>query len=102
MNRIHAALVVSLCALPLAAQSQWEIYQGRAVIARQVLVRLRVPSQAATDALRQALDADSVRQIGGTSGPHVFHSRSQSAAQLVTSLAGRSDLQLVEPDFVVR
>src|ERR1044071_9345668 len=100
MKRVLYPLVVFFCALPLAAQ--WENYQGRTVVARQVFVKLRAPSQAAVDTVSRLLDADSVRQVGGASGPLLYHSKSQNATQLMTALTARSDLQYAEPDFIVK
>src|SRR5712671_4991985 len=100
MKRVSLTVFVFFGAFPLAAQ--WENYQGKTVVARQVFVKLRAPTPIATDIVSRLLDADSVRQVGGASGPLLYHSKSQNAAQLMTSLAGRTDLQYAEPDFVVQ
>jgi hypothetical protein len=103
LKRIFRPTIGILCALPLAAQTiATENYQGRTVAANSVMVKLHTNSQAAVDSLRQALNADSVRQVGGSSGPLLFHSQSQNATQLMMSLTGRIDLDYAEPDYVIK
>jgi len=64
------------------------------VVARQVFVRLRgaEPPPPPTRSARHSTPT-AFRQVGGASGPLLYHSRSQSSAQLLTSLAIRADLQ---------
>ena len=66
------------------------------------LVKLHSVTTAAIANVAQALNADSVRRVGGPSGPLVFHSPSQNATQLMMSLTGRTDLDYAEPDYLVK
>jgi subtilisin family serine protease len=102
LKRLARLTFAAVCALPLAAQPTTDTYQGHVVAANQILVKLRSPTQSAIAGLTQALNADSVRQVGGSSGPLLFHSKSQNATQLMMSLTGRTDLEFAEPDYVVK
>jgi len=50
---------------------------------------------------QQLLDADSVRQIGGPSGPHLFHSRSRAVGNLIAAAASQGEILYAEPDYIL-
>src|SRR5262249_55885384 len=74
---------------------------GKPAIASEVLLKFRTPTPAAISSLQTLLDADSARQVGGATGPYVFHSRSKDVTQLVTLLASHGELVYIEPNYVM-
>lgn len=104
------AAVVSACLLasssPAAAQApraprfDVEAVNGRDVVAREVLVRLRADSAQTRGRLASLVDAQSVTRIGRSSLYRV-RSRSLGAAALVAAMRGQADVAYVEPNFVV-
>jgi len=99
---LRLSSVLVLCAFSGFAQRPSEIYNGRSVAEARVIVKLRSPSANTIALFQQLLDADSVRQIGGASGPHLFHSRSRAVTALVTAVLARSEALYVEPDYILR
>src|SRR5437588_5498441 len=97
-NRCLLLGALLIGAAALYGQKPTETYQGRPAIAQQVLVKLRVPNAAAVQTIQQILHADSVHQVGGAFGPHVFHSRDLSLPVQLALLAGRSEIASLEPD----
>src|SRR5207237_9310527 len=72
---------------------------GRYAAANHVIVKFRTPpSSAELSQLKQDVDADWDRQLSGIRA-HLLHSRSKHAAELMAQLAGRADLEYVEPDY---
>ena len=96
--RVVIALVT--CAASALAQRPSEIYNGREVGAGRVIVRLRTPSPDNIARYRQLFDADTVEQIGGQTGPMVFHSASREVRALMSTVAGQGDVVYAEPDYV--
>ena len=102
IQRCSTFLFFILALVPgLQAQKPTESYQGKSVIANQVLVRLKSPSTAVTQLLETLLQADSVRQVGGAAGPVVFHSSKLNVSALLAVLAARTELFYAEPDYVI-
>ena len=64
--------------LPASAQRATEKHLGHDVLARQVIVKLKSPSEERLRELRQLGDADSLRPLGGSPGVYLLHSRSGS------------------------
>src|SRR5690349_13126399 len=98
--RISHLVVYFLLALPLFADKPTDQYNGHTVVAQQVLVKFRSITPAIVQAFQQLADADEVRQLGGPSGPHLFHSKSKNVAELLAALQ-RSEVLFVEPDYVL-
>ena len=85
-----------------ASRFDRETVNGRDVVAREVLVKLRQPPVAAALAqLGADGDADNVRAIGRAGIIHL-HSRSRNVAALIAALSLRPDVAYVEPNFIVR
>ena len=96
----HLPLIAS-CELTAFAQTFTETFNGYQVIAGQVILKPQSASPALIGLLQTLLDSDSVRQLGGSGGPYLFHSRSQSAAAMLVTLALRNDLAYAEPDYIL-
>ena len=102
------AIVILLLSTAAAAQGrraggrEVETANGRDVIAREVLVKLRQPSQGASlPQIAAGVDAEDVVPVG-RSGLFRIRSRSMSATALANALAQRPDVEYAEPNFVVR
>ncbi len=93
-----------LCITAFAAQAQQEIelYQGREVASRQVLVKLRVNSTAVRQQIQQLAGADIVRALSGSLGIVAIHSRGIDVAGLIATLRNSPLVAYVEPDYIVR
>ena len=102
LNRFGLACVVLLLfASTVAAQNQNEFFQGREVVAREVLVKFRAPTLL-TKIIQaeQAGDVDRAEDVGGA-GAILFHSRSKDTATLVRELSADGDVEYAEPNFIV-
>ena len=77
-----------------------EHVQGRLVAAGEVLVRFRTNAAATLAQVRQDMDADDERPVGGH-GWHLVHSRSRSAQALLAAMASRADVLEVEPNYLL-
>src|SRR5262252_5993321 len=95
-------LVFLLEAFDSYGQRPTENYPGRSASAQQVIVKLRTPTSAVVQALQQILHANSVRQVGGPRGPHVFHSQDLNVTVLLALLANRGEVAYAEPDYIVK
>ena len=107
--RLTATLVVLAAALwtlqsvhvrtqPVKSASDREDFQGRPVVAHEVLVRVR--SGISLGALHAAADAVDDQPIG-SQGWHRMRSASRLAQELVTALRGRSEIIDIEPNYIV-
>ena len=100
---VGVALVVSV--LPVYAQPgaqglPTEIFQGREVAAREVLVKFRGATSATILQTGQQEDADLIQEVGRT-GALRLRSRSKDVGALVKSLSARPDVEFAEPNFIV-
>src|SRR5215468_10179328 len=85
-----------------AARFERETFNGRDVVAREVLVKFRQRPQASDLAqIRADGDADDVRSIGHA-GVFRLRSRSRNVDALLAGLRRRSDVEYAEPNFIVR
>jgi subtilase family serine protease len=82
-----------------AARFDRETVNGRDVVAREVLVKLRQPPDLAQ--IRADADADDVRSIGHA-GVFRLRSRSRNVNALLAAFRRRPDVEYVEPNFIVR
>jgi subtilisin family serine protease len=111
-RNLLAALVAGLCGvlLPLSAAAQGRVSQrfeteqinGREAVTREVLVRFNRPiGQGDLAALGIEQDADQIEAVGAG---RLFRVRSRSInlVALLARLAARSDVALVEPNYIVR
>src|SRR5262245_3298575 len=79
-----------------------ETFNGRDVVAREVLVKFRQRPQASDLAqIRADGDADDVRSIGHA-GVFRVRSRSRNVNALLAALRRRPDVEYAEPNFIVR
>jgi subtilisin family serine protease len=77
-----------------------EFYKGREVAPHEVIVKFR---DAAPQALGQAVagqDVDEAEQVGSAHAVRL-HSRSKDVGTLIRELSARSDVEYVEPNYVV-
>jgi serine protease len=100
---VVACIALLLFAAPLHAQQidqHTEVFQGRHVKTREVLVKFHVPTSASIQQVGQNEDIDGVEGVGG-GGLLLFRSRSKDVATLVRNLSARPDVAFVEPNFIV-
>jgi subtilisin family serine protease len=77
-----------------------ESYQGREVAANEVLVKFRgAPPQAISQAVTGE-NVDETEAVGSIQAVR-FHSRSKNVDTLIHELSARSDVEYVEPNYVV-
>jgi subtilisin family serine protease len=93
-------LVFSLAAYP-QSNSTTEFYNGYEVAANEVLVKFRVISLIPILQAEAAEDIDLAEGIGGI-GALRFHSASKTVGTLISELSARTDVEYVEPNYVVR
>lgn len=83
-------------------QSQRETYNGKEVIAGQVLVKFRPDATSESiSRIKAEIDADVDRGLGGV-GARLLRSRSKRTAAILRTLAARRDVLYAEPDYIVR
>jgi subtilisin family serine protease len=82
------------------AQIQKENYQGREVVAHEVLVDAKNISQQALNQLIQANDIEVAHHVG-SAGAMLLHSRSLNVDSLMRALANHPDLAYIEPNNVI-
>jgi subtilisin family serine protease len=101
---VGVALIVSV--LPVYAQPgtqgrpPTEVFQGREVAAREVLVKFRGATSATILQAGQQEDVDLIHEVG-RAGALLFRSRSKDVAALVKNLSARPDVVFAEPNFIV-
>jgi subtilisin family serine protease len=101
---VAIALVVSV--LPVYAQPgvqghlPTEVFQGREVAAREVLVKFRGATSATIFQAGQQEDVDLIHEVG-RAGALRLRSRSKDVATLVKNLSARPDVEFAEPNFIV-
>src|ERR1700737_662307 len=93
-------LVSTALVSPVFAQRRTESFQGHEVAAGQVLLKYKSPATTAIFAAEWAEDVDDA-QIVNQEGARRIHSRRKNAAPLVADLSRRSDVEFVEPDYIV-
>src|SRR5438046_6793572 len=96
-----ASVSILILAVPLMGQTvATELYQGRDVVAGEIIVRFRAATPAQSQALAaQDQDIASTKAVGGT-GPVVLRSRGRDVAELLQAYAGRADVQYAEPNYI--
>ena len=97
---LRLSFAAFIVCLSLFGQKPTDQVAGHTAIAQQVLVKFRVPTPAVLQAFQQLLDADEIRQIGGSTGPHLIHSKSKNLATLLAAVSGNSQIVYVQPDYV--
>jgi hypothetical protein len=105
---LSSLLAALLAAAPASAQvskssgpTKTEVFQGRQVVANEVLVKFHRSATAGNVAqAEQDEDVDSDEEVGGV-GVRLFHSRSRDVATLISRLSARPDVDYVEPNYVI-
>ena len=113
-SRVFWIILISLGLLkPARGQNPTatELIDGHEVAAGQVLVKFNHSARVSGTQLAEAeaqsvadvIDKNDVseHQILGSIGVHLFKSRSFASAKLIKSIAARSDVEYVEPNFIV-
>ena len=102
-----AALSATILLAPTAraqrgSRLEREDVNGRAAVAREVLVKFRSPLQTPelADVAAQT-DAQAIQRVGTTGIVHL-RSRSRSAVALVQALSRRPDVVYAEPNFIIQ
>lgn len=78
-----------------------ELFKGRKVAARQVLVKFRgsaTPQD--VEKVKKNIDFDLDKKVGGA-GVRLLRSRSKDTTALINELSARSDVLYVEPDYII-
>ena len=104
MKFIHrftrVSILLFVCALPAFGQTRAvESFQGREVVAGEVIVMFRATAASARSAAARDDDTASVSSVG-RNGAMVIRSRSRKTAELIQAYAGRAEVQYVEPNYV--
>jgi serine protease len=103
------SVLLLLCATFLASaqtaknpkKRETELFKGKKVAARQVLVKFRdSATQQDVEKAKKNIDSDLEKKVGG-SGVRLLRSRSKDTATLINELSARSDVLYVEPDYVI-
>ena len=97
---IRFCFVAFVLCLSLVGQKPTDQVAGHTAIAQQVLIKFRAPTSAVLQAFQQMLDADEIRQLGGSTGPYLIHSKSAKLATLLAAVSGNSQILYVQPDYV--
>src|SRR5262245_29938151 len=105
MRRVLALVVSSIvfaCGVPLLGQTiRTESFQGRDVVAGEVIVRFRNPGVApGSPVIGQDPSISSAQRVGRT-GAMVLRSGNRSVDNLVQSFAGRPDVLYAEPNYIL-
>ncbi len=102
-TRWVAAILIWLAAgiVPLHAQFKLEKIKGRSAVAGQVLVKFRTPGTQSLASVALAGDVASSRPLG-KSGVYVLQSRTKTAVSMLQALSSRSDVEFVEPDYLLQ
>jgi subtilisin family serine protease len=107
-----ACMIILLASVSSRAQLKGELLNGAEVVSNEVLVKFN-HSTHLTGALLEQAEARSLAEIAGTSDidesrliggipVHRLHSRSRNVAELIQQIRSRSDVEYVEPNFVIR
>jgi subtilisin family serine protease len=102
---IRLRLVISvniLLAMAVPLSGATENFKGYVVSAQQVLMKVRSPSGAILQQLRQLGNADDLRALNSAAGLYVLHSRSVDVGGLIAALQNLPFVAFVEPDYVVK
>jgi subtilisin family serine protease len=76
---------------------------GREAIANEIIVRSRTNDPAGLQPVRNGLSTDeSVEVLNSELGLYLIRSRSRGARALLTSMAGRPEIQYAEPNYLIR
>ncbi len=99
---VLALLFSILLPAPAMPQSKSETIKGRKAAVSEVLVRLKRPDQATLSKFQADYDLASQRSFSAVRGLYHFRSRSKSTAELISKLAQSSDVQYVEPNYLIQ
>lgn len=98
---LHLNLWIALVAVVLPSVAQ-EIYQNKEVAPSQVIVKFKAGvQQVSVSSISALTNAVSVTPIGGA-GAAVLKSQNKTVDQLITILKAQPDVELVEPDYLIR
>jgi subtilisin family serine protease len=100
----HAVLCIAglVSATAVFSQNKMEMYQGKPVLSNQVLVKYKRSISATS--MRTMLIGENIDKAQAIGGINVqkLSSRTKSTADLIASLKKRSDIEYVEPDYIVK
>ena len=99
---ILPAFLLLILGTPLLAQQPTVIYNGRAAVASEVIVRLRTTDNAAMTRARAAAGGAAFEELNGGLGLHLVRSGNNNLDQLLQSLANHPDVLYVEPNYIVQ
>lgn len=96
------AILLFLSVFPAAAQQATVIYQGRQVIAKQVILRLRNNNdEHALARVAARLSGATITPLSAVLGVHVIKSDTNSVETLMAVYGADSDILYAEPNYVV-
>jgi subtilisin family serine protease len=77
-----------------------EIFHGKEAAANEVLVKFRAPTAQVITNVERGEDVDKTEYVGSAQIVR-FHSKSKNITTLITELSARSDVEYVEPNYIV-
>ena len=92
---------ILLSALPLQG-GETEDNDGHEVSARQVILKVKGPTAAVLQRLKQLADSDDFRPLSPTLNLYVLHSRTGTVKVLLNLLKNLPDVAFVEPDYILK
>ena len=96
-----SSVLILLSAFPAAAQQSTVLYQGKQVIAKQVILRLRNNDQQALARVAARLSDATITPISQSLGVHVIKSDTNTVETLMSAYGPDNDILYAEPNYVL-
>ncbi len=96
------AIFLTAFLFPAAAQVATVIYQGKQVVAHQIILRLRSNDSQAIARIAARLPDAQVTPLSNSLGLNVVTSSSSSISNLISTFGPDNDITYVEPNFVIK
>ena len=78
-----------------------ETYKTKKTVAKEVIIKFKSINQQTVENVRKNQDADNVEALNG-GGIYLLHSRSKNVSTLIQELLKRSDIEYVEPNYILQ
>ncbi len=102
MRSLYTATLLLLSVFSASAQQSTVIYQGKQVIARQVILRLRDNNdQQALARIASRLPGSTIIPLSTTLGVHVLKSDTNNVEALMAAYGPDNDILYAEPNYIV-
>lgn len=97
-----ALFVCLLAATASAFERGTEKFNGVDAVAREVIVKFRPGRAAAAPQIAAEADAEHSEAVGSSNDLRLIRSRSKDVATLVKQLSQRADVEIAEPNYILR